>query len=376
MIREQVIAATAYDRVLLCFHVHIAFAYLFRICEGCERVYWFSQPADTEKIESCITDVVAKDSSLVSHLRWVWCLTDGHAVAPLRPALTNLVKRDIKLLLPAGDAPSSRLELRGFQQLVHDLRNVRLGVTLSGGAARGMAHLGVLLAFEEAGIIPDLISGTSVGAMVGVVFAAGIPPAEAARCFARDLTPGFLEQKLPGGGLFYLWRKYRRRHWDAMLRPYLHDWQLQQLLTPTSTVSVDLVSGNQHVQQQGDAVQCILDSINLPGLSPPICRDGMALVDGGVLNNLPADVLVSQGADFVVAVDVGSHLPEEFSGIRADTPTDAMPLPNLLETLTRAFTVQSNQMNALGASRPTSASIPMSRVSFQAIFIAQSSWQK
>ncbi|MGI9428189.1 MAG: patatin-like phospholipase family protein, partial [Bythopirellula sp.] len=143
--------------------------------------------------------------------------------------------------------------------------------------------------------------------------------------------------------------KYRRRQWDTMLRPYLHEWQLEQLLTPITTVSVDLVSGQQHVQKQGDAVQSILDSINLPGLSPPLCRNGMALVDGGVLNNLPADVLISQGADYVIAVDVGSHLPEEFSGNRPDTATHLMTAPNVLETLTRAFSVQSSQMNRFGA---------------------------
>jgi predicted acylesterase/phospholipase RssA len=348
-IRGMIRDAQDHDRIILSFYVSNASDNLFRICEGTERVYWFVTPEYANEIEADIAQIVAADSSVAGHLRWVWCLSEQDTVAPLRPALKRLVRRDIKLFLPPDETPSTRWEKRGIAQLVHDLRDVRLGIALSGGAARGMAHLGTLQALDEAGIVVDAISGTSVGAMVGVLYAAGIPPLEAAEHFARDLTPGLLEQKLPGGGLFYLLRKYRRRKWDTMLRPYLHSWQLEQLLTPVSTVSVDLVAGQQVVQEQGDAVQSILGSINLPGLSPPLCRDGMALVDGGVLNNLPADVLISQGTDYVIAVDVGSHLPEEFSGNRPDTATHMMKAPNTLETLTRAFSVQSNQMNRFGA---------------------------
>ncbi|MGI9326554.1 MAG: patatin-like phospholipase family protein, partial [Pseudomonadales bacterium] len=196
-----------------------------------------------------------------------------------------------------------------------------------------MAHLGVLQALDNAGIVVDAVSGTSAGAMVGTFYAAGVPPEEASEDFARDLQPSRVESRVPRGDVLYLLRKYRRNEWDGMLRPYLHDWQLQQLLTPVTTVSVDLVSGSQQAKDRGDAIQAILESINLPGLSPPICRDAMALVDGGVLNNVPADVLVNRGADFVIAVDVGSQLPHEFSRLRDDTPSKKVRPPNAFETL-------------------------------------------
>ena len=99
-----------------------------------------------------------------------------------------------------------------------------------------------------------------------------------------------------------------------MLRKYLHDWRLEQLQIPFHAITVDLVQVRSVVRREGDVVHAILESINLPIISRPILRDGMALVDGGVLNNLPADVLAESGVDSISvgritqsapAVDIG-----------------------------------------------------------------------
>lgn len=81
-----------------------------------------------------------------------------------------------------------------------------------------------------------------------------------------------------------------------MLRRYLKDTLLEQLPIPMRSITVDLVSGKTVVREEGDAVQAILESINLPVLNVPINRDGQALVDGGLVDNVPADVLVSKGS--------------------------------------------------------------------------------
>ena len=81
-----------------------------------------------------------------------------------------------------------------------------------------------------------------------------------------------------------------------------HPHVFEQAHVPSFTVTVDLVSGEPKVRVGGDTVHGILESINLPGLSSPICRDGQALVDGGLVNNIPADVLVGKGCNFVIAV--------------------------------------------------------------------------
>ena len=214
-----------------------------------------------------------------------------------------------------------------------------------------MAHLGVLQVLEEEGIGLDVIAGASAGALSGIIYAGGLTAEHAAECFARDLTPKSIEQKLRGGQGLYLLRKYRTGGWDKMLRQYLHDWKLEQLAIPSTSVAVDLISGVAVCSSRGDAVQAIIDSINLPGISSPICRDGLALVDGGILDILPADVLVEKHqCDYVIAVDVGSRFSEDFEGNRADTCTEEMTIPGVFQTIIRSMNVQSRDLRSIRSS--------------------------
>ena len=102
-------------------------------------------------------------------------------------------------------------------------------------------------------------------------------------------------------------------------------------------------------RSHGDAANAILESINLPGVSQPICRDGMALVDGGILNNVPADVLVNQGATFIVAVDVSAKIGHSFVGNTPETPTEEMNIPNMFQTLGRVRAAQDRNIRKMGA---------------------------
>ena len=145
---------------------------------------------------------------------------------------------------------------------------------------------------------------------------------------------------VPGGGVSYLWWQYRRDAWNGMLRPYVGDLTLEQFPLPFFVVAVDLVSGRQVVRERGDAIHAVLESINVPYLARPIVRDGMALIDGGVLNNLPADVLGERGADFVVGIDVASKLPAEFAGVSAKPGGTKRRRAGILETLLRVSEVQ------------------------------------
>jgi predicted acylesterase/phospholipase RssA len=160
----------------------------------------------------------------------------------------------------------------------------------------------------------------------------------------RDLRPPRLIRSLPNWPNWYLVAQYRRRAWDGLLRQYLHDWRLEQLLIPFHAVTVDLVQVGTVVRSQGDAVHAILESINLPIVSKPILSDGMALVDGGVLNNLPADVLAESGVDFVVGVDVSSHVRPDFAGNRPGMPTANMKDAGVLDTLFRIFESQAHHL--------------------------------
>jgi predicted acylesterase/phospholipase RssA len=241
----------------------------------------------------------------------------------------------------------TRQEILGVDRLVRVLRGVSVGIALAGGGAKGMAHFGVLQALEEAGVSFDVMSGTSAGAMAGILYASGMSPEQAIANFQHDLTPARLWKFLPNWPNLYLVSQYRRRAWDGKLRKYLHNWRLEQLQIPFNAVTVDLVQARTVVRREGDAVHAILESINLPIISKPILRNGMALVDGGVLNNLPADVLAESGVDFVVGVDVSSHVRNEFAGNRPDMPTTKMRNAGSIDTLFRIFESQAHSIGKL-----------------------------
>ncbi len=123
----------------------------------------------------------------------------------------------------------------------------------------------VLRALDDAGISFDMMSGTSAGAMAGIIYASGLDPWLAAQHFQHDLTPSRAFRCLPGWPNLYLLTQFRRRAWDRMLRVYLHDWRLEQLPIEFLSLTVDLVQSRSVVRVSGDAVQAILESINLPG---------------------------------------------------------------------------------------------------------------
>jgi NTE family protein len=276
-------------------------------------------------------------------------LLDGDSpVVPAVPDLANLACRDFKIRETPPELPSGRSMANGLERLVHDLRGVRVGVALGGGAARGLAHLGVLKVLERNGIVVDVIAGTSVGAMTGVLYSAGLDPDYNANAFAADLRPSWIFRHLPQGNYWHLMYQYRRGRFDAMLRKYLHDWRLEQLAVPCLAVTLDLVSGTSVVRERGDAVHAILESINLPVLSVPIVRDGEALIDGGLVNNIPADVLVSMGCNFVIAVSVTSKLETRFCDISREKPTLSRDKPGIVPTLLRSLLVQNYNLNAFG----------------------------
>ena len=204
--------------------------------------------------------------------------------------------------------------------------------------------------FEQEGITIDRMSGTSAGALTGVCYAAGYSADFLINAFAHDLKPSRYYRMLPYGDAWYMLGKYRRGRWDGMLRKYLHDWRLEQLPIPFTSVAADLVSASEVRRSACDATQAILESINLPGISLPICRDGKALVDGGILNVVPADVLADQGANVVIAVDVSARIRFEFAGNKPNTPTEQMKVPSTAQSFIRMRTVQDRNIRSIGGS--------------------------
>jgi NTE family protein len=318
------------------------------LVEFSEQVLWCSSSEAARTSIDRIKAIESRSPGWRDKINLVWVLDDDTRVAPPVSELRELVQRDFKISFSDPQPNQGRTLLDGFERLVHHLRGVRIGLALGGGGARGMAHLGVLKALENAGIVVDMIAGTSAGAMTGIVYAAGYDVDYLTQRFTEDLRPGWLFRVMPRGSHWYLLYKYRRGHFERMLKKYLSDWDLDRLSVPIQSVTVDLVTGRPVVRDRGTAVDAILESINMPVFSQPICRQGQALVDGGLVNNIPADVLVASGCNFVIAVSVTAKLEAEFANNRPDTPTAEMSSASILQTVMRSYVVQSVNMHSFG----------------------------
>jgi len=184
-------------------------------------------------------------------------------------------------------------------------RQTRVGLALSGGGARGLAHIGVLKVLAREGIPVDLLAGTSIGGVIAAAYAAGMSPAEIesealATTRWRNLA-GLVDRSLPRRGMFSGNRllAYFERH--------LGGRTFADLLTPLALVAVDLNTGQEVILQEGPVALAVRATVALPGLLAPVEVDGRRLADGGLLNNLPVDVVRQMGADIVIAVDVSAR---------------------------------------------------------------------
>jgi predicted acylesterase/phospholipase RssA len=302
--------------------------------DACEQVFWCATPESWQQSIPRLQTFLAEAPMLRDKVRIVWLLTSGQ-VAPVATELRQFACGDVKVRLDEQTAAEGAVAFAGVERLVHLMRGITIGVALGGGAARGMAHLGVLRALEQSGITIDMVAGTSAGAMTGTVYSAGFTSDFMIDHFVEDLRPSRFFRYLPRGEQWHLLYQYRKGRFDPMLRKYLGETTLEQLYLPMHTVAVDLIGGRVVVRSGGDAVHAVLESINLPLLSTPINRNGQSLVDGGLINNVPANILADHGCNFVIAVSVTAKMELEFARNRLDTPAGRMRRPSTIQTLLR-----------------------------------------
>jgi predicted acylesterase/phospholipase RssA len=347
-VRSKIAQWSAHERVFIDVAADLERDRLIRGIKLADRVLACIRPDDWQRLAQDLRELEAHEPEWRQKINAVWMMDGGPMHVPRADQLHELVNCDFKVSFADPPVNCGPILNHGVERIVHALRGVRVGIALGGGAARGMAHLGVLKALEQQGIVVDMIAGTSAGAMTGTFYASGMEVDYAVDRFVNDLTPSWFFRRLRSGGYWYLLYKYRRGQFDPMLRRYLSDLRLEQLPIPMNTITVDLVSGEPKVRDRGDAVDGILESINLPGLSAPICRNGEALVDGGLVNNVPANVLVGKGCNFVIAVSVTAKLEKEFAKIRPDSPGPKYKTPSVIQTIMRGYLVQNVNMNSVG----------------------------
>ena len=208
----------------------------------------------------------------------------------------------------------------------------QLGLALGGGGARGLAHLGVLIGLEEAGIPISMIAGTSMGAVMGAAKAIGADLELIAKVLESIDLNSMLQvtdstvrelQKILGRSMVEFVRGSTWREEDARPHDLARLRELFRLLTagksfddaeiPFAAVAADLETGDRVVLREGPLYEGVVASTSVPGVFSPVAYEGQYLIDGGVVDKLPVDVVIDMGAEAVVAVDTGAPMDREIT---------------------------------------------------------------
>ena len=347
-VRSEASSWATIERCILDIRLDKNIEYLNEVLQDSDTILCCFDSNTSRETESLLSELSKCHPAARKKISLVRILRGTQQVADPLKNMHSICRGDFKIHWDGFGQSCHTTRKSGIERIIRNLRGSSIGFALGGGAARGMAHLGVLSVLDEEGIPIDFLSGTSAGALTGIPYAAGYDSTWLIETFSQDLKPNKRYKFLPYGDTWYMIGKFRGGGWGEMLRTHLFDWTLEQLSIPFTSVTADLVAAEQVHRASGDAANAILESINLPGVSPPICQNGRVLVDGGILNNVPADVLVNQGATFIVAVDVAAKIGHMFAGNDPTTPTGQMNTPNMFQTLGRVRAAQDRNIRKMG----------------------------
>nr|XP_020835522.1 neuropathy target esterase isoform X4 [Phascolarctos cinereus] len=196
-----------------------------------------------------------------------------------------------------------------FSRLARVLTGNTIALVLGGGGARGCSHIGVLKALEEAGVPVDMVGGTSIGSFIGALYAeerSASRTKQRAREWAKSMTSVFepvLDLTYPVTSMF------SGSAFNRSIHRVFQDRQIEDLWLPYFNVTTDITASAMRVHKDGSLWRYVRASMTLSGYLPPLCdpKDGHLLMDGGYINNLPADIARNMGAKTVIAIDVGSQ---------------------------------------------------------------------
>ncbi|KAH9507574.1 Patatin-like phospholipase domain-containing protein 7 [Bulinus truncatus] len=236
-----------------------------------------------------------------------WLSSHHHIRCPKRVLRSKSPAKTLELYEHLFKTEPDRMA--DFSRLARFLTGTSIGLVLGGGGARGLAHVGMIKAMQEEGIPVDMVGGTSMGAFIGALWAEE-------RNYVR-FTQRAREWSI---GMTSLWRKI----WDLTypvtsmftgwafnesIENVFHDRQIEDLWIPYFCITTNISNSSMRVHSLGSVWRYVRASMSLSGYLPPLCDplDGHLLLDGGYVNNLPADVMHNLGAKFVFAIDVGSQ---------------------------------------------------------------------
>lgn len=187
----------------------------------------------------------------------------------------------------------------------NSMRKFKLGIALSGGGARGFAHLGALKAMNERKLYPEIISGTSAGSLAGVLYADGYSPDEIFTFFKSLSFSNFAEVSIPEGGFL------KTTKIQTFLKKHLRAKTFEELKIPLKVIASDIELGESRIFSEGELIQPIVASCSVPIVFSPMEIDGHFYVDGGLFMNFPVSV-IRKDCIKVIGVDVSPVIPMKY----------------------------------------------------------------
>uniref|UniRef100_K9IQ44 lysophospholipase n=1 Tax=Desmodus rotundus TaxID=9430 RepID=K9IQ44_DESRO len=236
-----------------------------------------------------------------------WCSGHLHLRCPRRVFSRRSLPKLVELYERLFQKPPDRHS--DFSRLARVLTGNAIALVLGGGGARGCAQVGVIRALTECGIPVDMVGGTSIGAFMGALYAEERNYSQIrirAKQWAEDMTSmvkTVLDLTYPITSMF------SGAGFNSSICSVFKDRQIEDLWLPYFTITTDISASAMRVHTDGSLWRYVRASMSLSGYMPPLCdpKDGHLLMDGGYINNLPADVARSMGAKVVIAIDVGSR---------------------------------------------------------------------
>ncbi len=177
----------------------------------------------------------------------------------------------------------------------------KIGIAFSGGATHGAAHVGVIQVLEHYGIFPTIVAGTSAGAIVGAAYAAGASAAEMSDLMQKLKWPSLIRV-----ALFNSLSVFDTQPMEEFIKREIGNYTFEQLSRKFACVACDLMSGERVVFSRGPVAPAVRASAAVPSLFSPVRKGGQFLIDGGVVDNLPVELVREMGADYIIGVDLSN----------------------------------------------------------------------
>jgi len=215
----------------------------------------------------------------------------------------------------------------------------KIGLALSSGAARGLAHVGVLEVLEKEGIPIDMIAGTSAGALIGALYAQRKDASQVKNLVIDLISKRFtllVDLALPKTGLI------QGKKLKDQLRSVIGDVEFGDLSIPFACVATDIRTGEEVVIKQGSVVEGVRASVSLPAIFTVVKWEGRYLVDGGLVNPVPVSVLRGMGADFIIAVNVVPDMRDRVNKVDKEQIEDSKE-PNIFNIAMRVIHIAAYQ---------------------------------